>query len=678
MRKNVDYRIFLAFSLLLSFLLLACTNGQNGEESGAGLAKQGEDEAGVVDLARYAEYVQGLAQQLELKLEPLLKQEEDENFDLSLKSSKKLRYPALIAKLYADFAPIFLAENGEFSLFGKSLLDALERIDEHAQAAELWPLAELRTEQERLVKLLEDLEERPGIWLNHAEQHALTQQLSAAGFDFSPQSELAMLKELVSSPQTSVVPRFAAAFTLWREKREVKTLLLQSVEFAMADAYLLYAKTLKYGNLDKFSAQEWEEFTTEANRNEIHPKHFDAIISARLEADFVSLRQSDPEKSAETLALLAPQHEQYAKLQALRERYRAIVESGDWDEIVGEPMNRNGRAPKVLQLKQRLQREGYFNGTMDDFYDEALVNAVRAYQETHQLELTGLPHDVFWRSLNVKASVRLAEIEANIRRWTHSMYENSERYIYVNVPSFTAELWDKGELLASHKIVVGNSTRFCNTRTRRWERMNATPLMHARMTYVVYSPYWNVPPRIEVDEYQKRMAQDPTWLEKSDFEYYSPRSGGRVLRQKPGPNNALGNVKLIFPNKHNTYFHDTPKKEMFTYPIRAFSHGCLRVEDAMDFAKLLLTLDGSYDQHVVDRAFIDKGEYPVDLNTPIDVFIDYHTVSVDAQGRGHFLADVYRYIRDEINPPAPADLQCDPARDKISEFRAAPVDDSGP
>lgn len=652
-------------------LLGACSSTQ---EQGEGENAPGEQPG--QDLQQYIDYVSGL--DLRHKLEPFLDEEREQSADINLKNARKLRYPELLDKLYTTFSPIFVAQDGQYTSLGKALIDALQRVDEHAQSPDLWPTSELIADQERLVLLLKDLEDLAGIWLNEAESRALSQSLLAQGYDFSPESEKAMLRALVSSPESSTVPRLAAAFVLWREKREVKVALLRSVEISMADAYLFYAKTLKYGNLDKFSASEWDKFTTPEVSNEIHPKHFDTIISQRLENDFNALRSIDPDKAMETLALLAPQHEQYAKLQGLRARYRAMVLSGDWSEITGEPMNKNGRAPKVLQLKERLEKEGYFSGTMDDLYDEPLFEAVRTYQETHQLEVTGLPHDVFWRSLNIKASERLAEIEANIRRWSHSMYEARERYIYINIPSFSAEIWEKGKMLASHKIVVGSSTRFCNTRTRRWERMNATPLMHARMTYLVYSPYWNVPPRIEVDEYHKKMAQDPKWLEKSDFEYYNPRGGGRILRQKPGPNNALGMVKLIFPNAHNTYLHDTPKQEMFTYPVRAFSHGCMRVEEAMKFAKTILTLDEQYDEKRIERYFVEKGEHAVDLKTPVDVFIDYHTVSVDEAGRGHFLADVYRYVRDEVKPPATADLLCDPAKDKISDFRAAPVDDSGP
>ena len=175
-----------------------------------------------------------------------------------------------------------------------------------------------------------------------------------------------------------------------------------------------------------------------------------------------------------------------------------------------------------------------------------------------------------------------------------------------------------------------------------------------------------------------KMAADPKWLENSDFEYYTPKGGGRVLRQKPGENNALGKVKLIFPNRHNTYLHDTPKQAMFSYPVRAFSHGCIRVENAMEFAKAVLKVDGQLDESRIARFYTEKGEHPVDLNQPIDVFIEYHTVTADDEGNAYFLADVYRLIKDEMQPPTEQQRRCDPTVDKTSTFRSGGSDDSGP
>ena len=272
---------------------------------------------------------------------------------------------------------------------------------------------------------------------------------------------------------------------------------------------------------------------------------------------------------------------------------------------------------RVAKLKERLTIEGFYSGPIDKHFDEAAQEAVRRYQETHQMEVTGESSKGFWSSLNRTAEQRLLEIEANIRRWHRTFVNPNDYFVFINVPDFFAEVWRDGKRDMRFKIVTGNRTKVCDPKTERWVYANATPLQHAQMEYLILNPYWNVPPRIEQEEYLPKIHENPNWLEENGFEYFT-QNGFTVLRQLPGENNALGRVKFIFPNPHSTFMHDTPKKGFFRYPVRAFSHGCMRVQDPMDFAEYLLKNDDKWTPEV--RQAIEEGtNKQVNLSRKIDV-----------------------------------------------------------
>lgn len=612
----------------------------------------------------------------------------DENIEKSL---PEIVHNSLIAELYgveSSEHQFFFIREGELTQAGRILLDRLAQADLHVLDFD----ASIKTQIEAGIARLGHMrahiaQNREG--LNAFEIDALSDALakgletgetpvSAEAFRQLPEAEQIRLGIRALCDFAGPVPRAAAQCVREYEYRRDIDALDEALEFVMADIWLRYAEQLRYGNLLKFSKEELEKYASDENSNDIHPKYHERIIETRLAAafgEFVSL--SDAASIEKFFDSLVPQHEQYARLQEVRERYRKIVEDGGWAVVPPDRMFAGGHAPLIKNLKTRLQVEGYYTGEINDHFDAALTSAIKMYQRHHQLEETGEVGEVFWRSLNVPAEQRLAEIEVNIRRWHKTMFEPRDTYIYINIPSFAVELWHNGKRVSTHRAVVGSSTKICNTRTREWELMNSTRLMHAQMTYLVFNPYWNVPPRIEVDEFQPKMAADPKWLENSDYEYYNPKGGGRVLRQKPGPENALGKVKLIFPNRYNIYLHDTPKQGMFKYPVRAFSHGCIRVEGAFKFAREVLEIDGQWDDKRISKFFKESGEHPVDLNKPIDVFIDYHTVTVDDEG-AYFLADIYKFIKDEISPPTALERRCDPSVSRTSLFRSGGGEDSGP
>ncbi len=350
-----------------------------------------------------------------------------------------------------------------------------------------------------------------------------------------------------------------------------------------------------------------------------------------------------------------------------REKYAALP---DWNRVVCPAKLRLSKPHKCIPaLKKRLAAEGYYLGDVSetaeadgnfDIFDARVRDAMRDYIETHQLafdEEKGY-EKAFWSSLNTPRSERLAQIDENLRRWHKTHIVKSPYYIFINIPEFYGAVWRGEKEEYRFPVVVGNARRQCSPDTKQWRLINATPLMHARMLYVEYNPYWNVPGRIEQEDYIKKINADPNWLKDHGFEYSSEK-GYTVLRQLPGEKNALGRVKFIFPNEHATFMHDSPQKGLFKYPVRAFSHGCMRVWEPLALAKRLLTDDGQW-RAELETEIDDYVTRRIVLKNRFDVFIDYFTVKSDENGRVFFFADPYRYVRDALKPPPPQSLECTP------------------
>ena len=396
---------------------------------------------------------------------------------------------------------------------------------------------------------------------------------------------------------------------------------------------------------------------TDAGVDEAKDAHEAEIAAAEEQKE----RLQNAHSVQELVDALYPAHPGYQQLMQARDKY---AEMQDWKSVDQAPLKKGRSAKIVPALRQRLAIEGYYKGDVtdntSDVYDDELRAAVHTYHETHQLaydEEKGL-QKAFWQSLNTPRSDRLAQIEENLRRWHNTQIIQSPYYIFINVPDFYGEVWRDGQRVYRFPIVVGNSRRSCDPKTKTWKYINATPLMHARMLYLEYNPYWIVPPRIEQEDYIEKINADPNWLQEHGFEYYT-EAGRTTLRQLPSEKNALGRVKFIFPNPNSTFLHDSPQKGLFRYPVRAFSHGCMRVWEPLKLAELLLKYDGQW-KDKIEKDIEDLETRRFMFKTRFDVFIDYFNVRIDDDGTVNFLADPYHYIRDALNPPSPASIACVP------------------
>jgi murein L,D-transpeptidase YcbB/YkuD len=305
-------------------------------------------------------------------------------------------------------------------------------------------------------------------------------------------------------------------------------------------------------------------------------------------------------------ATLAPDDPVYA---ALRERlavYRRLVAQGGWQGVPAGPTLRagdRGEPARLAALVRRLRIEGYLadSATPPDSYDTRLAETVARFQAHHHgLEVNGALDPATVRALGVPAAYRAGQIAANLERIRWLPHGVRERHLLVNVPSFRLLLRDGTRTVATMKVVVGAEYRD-----------RATPVFADSMSYVVFQPYWNVTPSITLGEVIPRAARDAGYLARNGYEVVrgdgddapvvgaslltpeAVRAGRVRVRQRPGPGNALGHAKFIFPNAYNVYLHDTPAKALFERDVRAFSHGCIRVERPAELAQWVLGWDST-------------------------------------------------------------------------------------
>ncbi len=379
-----------------------------------------------------------------------------------------------------------------------------------------------------------------------------------------------------------------------------------------------------------------------------------AAIRARVLDGALGLARAEDLEGA--VAALVPPGEQYPRLVAGLAEYRGYVEAGGWGEIPFTRERRTGdTGAAIAALRERLAAERYLAGhDGSDRFDTALRAALLDYQRTHQLSESGTLTEETARSLSVSAARRMAQIEVTMERWrsARSTRDVHRERIVVSVPDFHGELWDRDERIARWRVVAG---RPMNTRGPDGDEVvrGRTVLFSDTMLYIVFNPFWNVPQEIRRHEYQAQIDADPNWLVDNGFEIVVNADGSDFLRQLPGPENLLGAVKFLFPNEHDIYMHDTPSKRLFERPIRAFSHGCIRTQDPLELAHILIARDREWTDLRTER-FIEEQraletEQWFTLRRPLPVHIEYFTVRGDDDGRMNFLADIYRYDRADVD-----------------------------
>jgi len=441
--------------------------------------------------------------------------------------------------------------------------------------------------------------------------------------------------------------RIESILTEMRQNREQQTNpnRIVDLDLLLTDAFLLYGSHLLAGR--------------------INPETIDPEWSIeRREVDVVEVLQSalDSNRIEEALKELITPQPCYARLRQALARYRDIAAKGGWPTVPDGPKMQKGDSDeRVLALRARLtavdipdqesNRDQFTSFTYDFvlLFDDALEQAVRKFQERYGLEVDGIVGPRTLAAMNVTVEERIRQIELNMERWRWLPQDFGRRYILVNIANFELDVVEDGQTVMTMHIIVGKPYQH-------------TPIFSADMTNLIFNPSWYVPPSIARKEILPSVRKDPGYLAKQKMRVYQDWNGetreidpqtinwSQVsaknfpyrFRQDPGSKNAFGRLKFVlFPNQFNVYLHDTPSKSLFSRAVRAFSHGCIRIEKPIELAEYVLRGDEKWNREKI-LATIKKGrERTVQLPEPIPVYLLYCTVLVNEDGSIQFRDDLY-------------------------------------
>jgi murein L,D-transpeptidase YcbB/YkuD len=342
---------------------------------------------------------------------------------------------------------------------------------------------------------------------------------------------------------------------------------------------------------------------------------------------------ADAKDVAATLAGYEPQAPNYIALKAKLADLRAGKTTPGKAPIPNGPAPKlGGQDDRVPQLRERFGLSG--DGTI---YDKTLADAVKKFQQEHELKVSGLLTQQTIDALNGRSPDRpIDTVLANLERWRWMPHDLGKDYVIVNLPDYTLRVFHDGHQVWMTRIVTGKPTM-------------ATPIMTAEMKYITVNPTWNVPPSIVAREYMPALAADPTVLARMGLRVSYNPDGSIHISQPPGDHNALGRVRFNFPNKFLVYQHDTPDKNLFALDKRAFSHGCMRVQDPVKYAEVLLNIvrpGEGYTEDRIHKMIASRGEQDIQFPHYLPVHLTYQTAFVDENGRLEFREDMYG--RDQV------------------------------
>jgi murein L,D-transpeptidase YcbB/YkuD len=329
--------------------------------------------------------------------------------------------------------------------------------------------------------------------------------------------------------------------------------------------------------------------------------------------------------------LKRPVNRQYGLLRRFLQNYSELEEKGKWFEIrsINKSLRHGDSSDVIIQIKQRLRDLGDLK--VNDggrIYDSELLKAIKGFQQRHGLNDDGIIGKTTIAEMNVPYKQRIRQLMVNMERSRWVPVSLNSDFLVVNIPEFKLHVNSGDKLLWSCNIVVGKP-------------IHKTAIFSGELKYIVFSPYWNVPKSIVINEVLKDMRRDRNYLEKHHMEVTGYRDGIPEIRQKPGPDNSLGLVKFLFPNSYNMYLHDTPAKSLFNESSRAFSHGCMRIQEPFKLAQFLLKNDPAWDDDKINAAMNAGEERTVTLSQRVPVFIVYFTAFVDRDGKINFRKDIY-------------------------------------
>ncbi|HTS59557.1 MAG TPA: L,D-transpeptidase family protein [Terriglobales bacterium] len=348
----------------------------------------------------------------------------------------------------------------------------------------------------------------------------------------------------------------------------------------------------------------------------------------------------------------------YKRTQQTLARYVALARQDDGEQlpVPAKPIEPGASYAGVPRLTRLLRLLGDLPADADlpdgsNVYAGPLVAAVQNFQKRHGLAPDGRLGPQTLKQLNTPLTFRVEQLRLTLERWRWVPYQFTQPPIVVNIPEFRLRAYDSaGKVGLASNVIVGKAYR------------HETPVFERDMKFVVFRPYWNVPPSIRRSEIVPAIQRDRNYVANKGYEVTTAqgavvtaglindetlqqlRSGKLQVRQKPGPSNALGLVKLMFPNEYNVYLHSTPSQALFAQSRRDFSHGCIRVEQAAELAAWVLRDKPEWTLERVRNAMQSGSDnLQINLTKPVPVLILYGTAVVDEQDQVHFFDDIYGY-----------------------------------
>ena len=411
--------------------------------------------------------------------------------------------------------------------------------------------------------------------------------------------------------------------------------LWADLDLLLTDAFMLYASHLLAGRVNPETV------------------HTDWTVSSPT-TDLINILQSalNTNQIKKALTDFRPNHPGYSGLKTYLAHYRniekAVQELPLLDNI---HLQKGDKGTSVERLRERLIIFGDLytdNKDPSDIFDETIEEAVRSYQKRHGLKQDGIVGPQTLEMLNTSLQKRIRQIELNMERWRWVSRDIGNRYLIVNIADFKLWVTENRRRVLDMRVVVGRPYR-------------RTPVFSAIMNFMVINPYWNIPQSLAIKDVLPKIQKNIHYIEQQKIKVFKdwsnnaveidpetiawnkiePRNFTYKLRQEPGPENLLGRIKFIFPNKFAVYLHDTPKRFLFKENNRDFSSGCIRVEEPISLAVYLLQDDPSWTRERLMETIENGTPQVIGLKKPIMVHLQYWTAWVDETGKLNFRHDIY-------------------------------------
>jgi len=441
--------------------------------------------------------------------------------------------------------------------------------------------------------------------------------------------------------------------------------LQADIDLVFSDAFLILASHLLEGKVNPQTIHA--EWTANRREREVH-----IILSDALQSGSVY----------QTLQSLKPPAPAYQRLISYRRQL---------SELLGRPwpLNEPGVTirpgdtdPRLPAIREQLILLGDLpmadNDTLQEsgenptghLYAGNLIQAIPAFQARHGLDPDGIIGRKTLAALNLMPIERIRQIDANLERWRWLPDSLGDTYVLVNIAGFEMIMVENGEEVLRQRVIVGGPFR-------------QTPVFSDRIRYLVFNPTWTVPRKLMIEDQLPLIQSDPGYLERLNFKVYQGWGADRVeidpaevdwaeltannfpyqLVQQPGPSNALGQVKFMFPNQYEVYLHDTPGQYLFNRIERTLSSGCIRIERPFELAERLLAGNSDWDRNRIEQAIDQEEPANAVLENPVPVHLQYWTVWVDSAGRLQIRSDIYgrdRRLIDALRSDSEGNLQLTP------------------